>query len=221
MFKVNLIPSSPFPPLPLPLPPLPPPKKRVWVAKLLGRSLVLASSQSVSFSVEYSDTICLSALKVVVKICWTCLIGFQKCGIILMKSWKNIANRIPLLVSNLHQNASLMVNDYLEGFSHNEANIQAIGISKKSILLCSRKGKKILNCSYDSGRNSLKIDIFGPGHTLCWYFSDKHLEQELLFHIIFSLIMFANVFPPSLRLSKNLRKRKNIESTLSSLRNKR
>ena len=138
-----------------------------------------------------------------------------------MKSWKNIANRIPLLVSNLHQNASWMVNDYLEGFSHSEANIQAMGISKKSILLCSRKGKNILNCSYDSGRNSLKIDIFGPGHTLCWYFRDKHLEQELLFHIIFSLIMFANVFPPSLRLSKNLRKRKNIESTRSSLRSKR
>ena len=110
-----------------------------------------------------------------------------------MKSWKNIANRIPLLVSNLHQNASLMVNDYLEGFGHSEANIQAIGISKKSILLCSRKGKKILNCSYDSGRNSLKIDIFGAGHNVCWYFSDKRLEQEL-FHIIFSLIMFANVF---------------------------
>ena len=87
---------------------------------------------------------CLSALKVVVKICWTCLIGFQKCGIILMKSWKNIANRIPLLVSNLHQNASLVVNVYLEGFSYNEANIQAIGISlgKKSILLLGAKGKK-------------------------------------------------------------------------------
>ena len=119
-----------------------------------------------SSSLEHSDTVCLSALKVVVEICWTCLIGFQKCGIILMKSWKNIANRIPLLVSNLHQNASWMVNDYLEGFSLSEANIQAIGISKKSILLCSRKGKKILNCSYDSGRNSLKIDIVGPGHTL-------------------------------------------------------
>ena len=175
-----------------------------------------------SSSVEHSDTVCLSALKVVVEICWTCLIGFQKCGIILMKSWKNIANRIPLLVSNLHQNVSLVVNDYLEGFSYNEANIQATGISKKSILLWARKGKKkILNCSYDSGRNSLKIDIFGPGHTLCWYFSDKHLEQELLFHIIFSLIMFANVFPPSLQLSKNLRKRKNIEGTRSSLRSKR
>ena len=59
-----------------------------------------------------------------------------------MKSWKNIANRIPLLVSNLHQNASLVVNDYLEGFSHNEANIHAIGISKESILLWARKGKK-------------------------------------------------------------------------------
>ena len=120
-----------------------------------------------SSSVEHSNTMCLSALKVVVEICWTCLIGFQKCGITLMKSWKNTANRIPLLVSNLHQNASLVVNDYLEGFCHSEANIQAIGISKKSILLCSRKGKKILNCSYDSGRNSLKIDIFGPGHTVC------------------------------------------------------
>ena len=163
---------------------------------------------------------CLLALKVVVEICWTCLIGFQKCGITLMKSWKNTANRIPLLVSNLHQNASLVVNDYLEGFCHGEANIQAIGISKKSILLCSRKGKKILDCSYDSGGNSLKIDIFGPGYTVCWYFSDKRLEQKL-FHIIFSLKMFANVFPPSLRLSKNLRKRKNIESTRSSLRSKR
>ena len=109
---------------------------------------------------------CLSALKVVVEICWTCLIGFQKCGIILMKSWKNIANRIPLLVSNLHQNVSLVVNDYLEGFSHNEANIQAIRISEMSILLWARKGIKILNCSYDSGRNSLKIDVVGPGHTL-------------------------------------------------------
>lgn len=103
---------------------------------------MLASSQSVSSSVDYSDSMCLSALKVVVKICWTCLIGFQKCGIILMKSWENIANRIPLLVSNLHQNASLVVNDYLEGFSHNEANIHAIGISKESILLWARKGKK-------------------------------------------------------------------------------
>lgn len=138
---------------------------------------------------------CLSALKEVVKICWTCLIGFQKCGIILMKSWKNIANRIPLLVSNLHQNASLVVNVYLEGFSYNEANIQAIGISlgKKSILLWARKGKKILNCSYDGGRNSLKAGIFGPGHTVCRYFSDERLEQEL-FHIIFSLILFAKVF---------------------------
>ena len=174
-----------------------------------------------SSSVEHSDTVCLSALKVVVEICWTCLIGFQKCGIILMKSWKNIANRIPLLVSNLHQNVSLVVNDYLEGFSHNEANIQAIRISKMSILLWARKGIKILNCWYDGGRNSLKIDIVGPGHNLCLYFSDKHLEQELLFHIIFSLIMFANVFQPSLLLSKNVRKRKNIESTRSSLPSKR
>ena len=102
---------------------------------------MLASSQSVSSSVDYSDSMCLSALKVVVKICWTCLIGFQKCGIILMKSWKNTANRIPLLVSNLHQNASLVVNDYLEGLSHNEATIQTIGISKKSILLWARKGQ--------------------------------------------------------------------------------
>ena len=84
-----------------------------------------------------------------------------------MKSWKNIANRIPLLVSNLHQNASLVVKDDLDGFSHSEANIQAIGISKMSILLWARKGIKIMNCSYDSGRNSLKIDIVGPGHTLC------------------------------------------------------
>lgn len=61
---------------------------------------------------------------------------------------------------------SLVVNDYLEGFSHNEANIQAIRISKMSILLWARKGIKILNCSYDSGRNSLKIDVVGPGHTL-------------------------------------------------------
>ena len=114
-----------------------------------------------SSSVEYSDTMCLSALKEVVKICWTCLIGFQKCGIILMKSWKNIANRIPLLVSNLHQNVSLVVNDDLDRFSHSEANIQAIGISRV------RKGKKILNCSYDNGRNSLKINIFCPDHTVC------------------------------------------------------
>ena len=85
---------------------------------------------------------CLSALKVVVEICWTCLIGFQKCGITLMKSWKNTANRIPLLVSNLHQNASLVVNDYLEELSHNEATIQTIEISKKSVLLWARKGKK-------------------------------------------------------------------------------
>lgn len=62
-----------------------------------------------------------------------------------MKSWKNIANQILLLVSNLHQNVSLVVNDYLEGFTHHKANIHAIGISKMSILLWARKGIKILN----------------------------------------------------------------------------
>ena len=137
MFKENPIPSSPFPLLP-----------QETCVNLLGvkSNFVMNTPQlrdRVSSSVEHSDTMCLSALKVVVKIYWTCLIGFQKCGIILMKSWKNIANRIPLLVSILHQNASLVVNDCLEGFSHNEVSIRAKGISKKSILLWARKGKKL------------------------------------------------------------------------------